>query len=213
MINTNPSSSSSHLCTSICHLFAIIWYHIRYRIFLLIAFTINRSFIISHPDHVFPSTITPPWNTTIHSLRPTNQMMECIRNHYTPSYQRRWLSPDRLLQQIPTPDPYTPAIVLEGCLSGPLLREGMVFLQQNQAIYIDKEFGRWPSRDNYITTYAVNISTNISFRLFIPIELMDRYGVFDSAPYSMFCRPLTLIDSTSRPLRLKTSHNSLSSHV
>ena len=111
------------------------------------------------------------------------------------------------------PDPYTPAIMLEGHLSGPLLCEGMVFLQQNQMIYINKEFGRWPSCDNYITTYAINISTNISFRLFIPIELMDQYGVFDSAPYSMFCRPLTLINTTSRPLRLKTSHNSLSSHI
>lgn len=199
---------------TLSHLIRMIWFYSSYGILTIIAYLLNKSFLVLRPGHTFPTVVSPPWNNTIHSLNLTEQMAELIHPRYLHAFpQRRWFAPDRVLHLLPSHEPYSPAIILKGRLSGPPLHEGMILLQQHQVIFIDKEFGRWPTRDNYITTYVISIPTNVSFRLFIPIELMDRCGMYDESPYSPFCRPITFVDTTSRSLRNKSSFNSFESRV
>lgn len=195
------------------HFFAIIWHYLYRGLLIITAYSLNKSFLIYPPNQIFPITISPPWNNTIHSFRPTSKMAEHFHPHYPISSPRRWLTPEKLFPLLPTEDPSAPAIILDGNLSGPPLREGILFRQRHHLVYVDKEFGRWPSRDNFIATYAISIPTNVSFRLFLPVQMMDHCGLYDEAPYSPFRRTIPLIKSSPRPFCLKSPYNSFSSPV
>jgi hypothetical protein len=192
------------------HSLLIIWYYLCRGILTAIAYVFNRSFLIHHPSHLFPTNVSPPWNRTIHSFYPSSTMRQYLHPRYpTPLPNRIWLHPHHLPARMIGENPLFRAIILDGKISGPPLRQGMIALQQKHLIYIGEELGRWPSREDYITTYAVSISTNNSFRLFIPIQLVDRYGIHDSSPLSPFSNPIPLNETVQAYYRLKPLFPSL----
>ena len=79
----------------------------------------------------------------------------------------------------------------------------MLILQQNHLVYIGEEVGRWPSREDYLLTHSISLTTNNSFQLFIPIRQIDRFGIRDDNPLSPFSNPIPLVQIVRDYYRLK----------
>ena len=93
----------------------IIWYHLCYGILTFTAYLLNKSFTLQHPNRMFPSNITPPWNTTIHSFIPTGRTLEHLSTYYPlPPPERRWLNAPQLLERDSKLSALRRAITLEG---------------------------------------------------------------------------------------------------
>ena len=183
---------------------SIFRYYLQYGILITIAYLFNKSFTLHHPDRLFPTNIFSPRNATIHSFIPTNEALQHLHPHLpSPPPERRWLNAPQLLERQNQPLPR--AITLEGNLSGPALRQGMIITQQHHTIYIQEELGRWPTRDDYIATTAYSLTLNIKFRLFIPVHQIDQYGIHDESPLSPFRNPIPLVQIVRDYIRLKPS--------
>jgi len=192
---------------TLTYFFSILWYYIRCGVLTPIAYLGNRSFLLHHPNRIFPTTIAPSRNTTIHSLVPTRDMFNYITQHCAlpPPPLRRWRNPSKITTLLPQTPPLRRAIILDGEITGPSLRQGMIFIQNHNIIYIQEEFGRWPTRDDYIVTSAVSLSLNNTFRLFLPVHQVDRYGLLDNSPLSPFNNPLPLTQVIQESRRLKNA--------
>jgi len=177
---------------------AILMYYIRFAILTLVAYICNKSFLVYHPSRLFPTTIAPSRNQTIHSFYPTNEMINhiSIRSQLPPSH-RRWFNPQDLVHFIYHLHYPLRPITLEGKLSGPALRQGMVVIKRNHDIYLREEHGRWYSRNNLIVTTAFSLTQGFAFKLFIPIHFFDRCDLFDESPTSLFDNPVRLAFSTT----------------
>lgn len=184
----------------------IFWYYVRCGFLTIFAYLTNRSFLAYHPKYIFPTIISPPWNHIIHSITPTHAMRKHLNQCYPPIPRlRRWLSPDDLQYRLRNRQFFDRAIILDGTLQGPPLRQGQVILIQNRLIYLQEEHGRWPSNDGHIAVTAINISDDISFILFLPAPLVDRRDLYDASPPSPFYMPILLSQYTSsREWRLRT---------
>ena len=199
---------------SLPYVFTLLWYYLRCGILTPIAYLCNKSFLIHHPNRIFPSVIAPPRNNSIHSLSPTPEMYNYVTTHSSPPPPlRRWMDPQQLTQALSRDPPLHRAIILDGDLSGPPLRQGLLIIQNGNIVYIQEELGRWPSRDNYITTSAVSLSRLNSFRLFLPVHQVDRYGIRDDSPMSPFSNPLPLTLIIQEAERLKNLSLSSSSNA
>lgn len=195
--------------THLLYLLTLTWYYVQYGLLYPIAHLFNKSFLIYHPNRIFPTNLAPPRNNTIHSFTPTGEMYRHIMTLTSPPPPlRRWLHPQQLQEHLSQERPLPHAIILEGDLSGPPLRQGTIIIQNGHIVYIRQEFGRWPTRDDYITTTAISLVLNNSFRLFLPIRQMDRYGIIDNSPPSLFRNPLPLAHVIQEAHRL---HNSVPS--
>ena len=174
------------------HLSIDIQYYAQLVILTPIAYIFNQSFIIDHPGDIFPTLISPAQNSTIHSFYPSlNQKVHLFNRYDTPPPQRLWLRAEDLHQRM-VGDHIERAITLEGTLSGPPLRQGMMVIQRHHLIFIGQELGRWPTHQDYIITYAVDINSGNTFPLFIPLHHIDRYGIHDDNPLSPLCTPIPL---------------------
>lgn len=200
--------------TTLFYSLAIIWYYIKYGLLTPIAYIFNISFLIYHPDLIFPTNIAPPRNTTIHSFTPTGEMHNYIMQHSPPPPPlRQWFHPQQLQNHLSDERPFSHAITLEGEVNGPPLRQGTVIIQNSHVVYIQNELGRWPTRDDYLTTTAISLIFNNSFRLFLPVRQMDRQGLIDYSDPSPFRNPLPLAHIVTRTHQLKDFLPSPSSNV
>jgi hypothetical protein len=138
---------------TILYFLAIIGYYLRRGTFTPIAFLFNKSFTVNHPDHLFPIIISPSWNHTIHSFYPDIKIKAYIKDKFSlPPTERHWWDSKRFEERLKTEIPIPRAIVLDGNLSGPLLRQGIMFIQDSNIIFIGEEVGRYPRREDYLTT-------------------------------------------------------------
>ena len=191
----------------IFYYFPLIKYHLIRLFFTIIAYTLNKSFLIQHPYHVYPSRISTPWNQTIHSFIPPPAMQEHLFKYHPPPPQtRHWPKPEEVLNKLSFNSPIARAITLQGNLSGPELHQGVMFLQGSHLIYIQAEHGRWPTRDNFISCTAINIHFDLTFRLFIPVELISRQGIIDESPHSPFTSPIPFVKISNGYARYKIAH-------
>lgn len=116
---------------------SLLSYYLQFIILTLVAYTCNKSFLIHHPSYTFPITITPSQNQTIHSLNPTDDMMKHIKTRSRlPPPHCHWFNPQDLVWFICNICYPLQPITLEGELSGPKLRQGMVILKKDHIIYL-----------------------------------------------------------------------------
>ena len=94
--------------------------------------------------------------------------------------------------------PITIPIILQGTLSGPPLRQGMVILQQDGQIYISEEIGRWPTREDLILTVSVNLRTSGTFSLFIPTDLFNHSNMCDYSPHCLLRTLFSLLEVVNK---------------
>lgn len=173
---------------------SLLWYYLSYGFLITIAYLCNKSFILLHPNKTLPTNVTSPRNRTIHSYFPEGEVEEFLDKHYPLPQSRYWISSSKYNERVQGQNlpPYSPAIVLDGPLSGPRLRQGAIIIQKHTLLYIQNEWGRCPSRIDYITTEAVNLHSGNIFQLHIPLRLMDRHRLYDESPWSPFNCPLPL---------------------
>ena len=138
-------------------------------------------------------------------MHPTPEMKDHI---HPPSFQfplhRRWLSALDLLQYTTRIRLPPRVITLDGKLSGPPLRQGMIILQRDHLVYLQEEHGRWPTRDDHIFTTAISITQNVPFKLFIPIQYIERGYVYDESHRSLLDNPIPLAHLSNGLGRFKT---------
>ena len=181
--------------TSVIYYLSIIWFYIRIGISTPIAFAFNRSYLIQHPDQPFPTIIAPAHNQTIHSFYPLSTMLNEL-GIPPPPPRRYWCKPEDIKSRIPDTTPRTErAIVLESKISGPPLRQGMMLICQGYRIFLCEEIGRWPTREDYLVLIALNLETQSTFRLFVPISHVDPLCIYDESPRSPLHSPLSLFDA------------------
>ena len=180
-------------------------YYVGCVVLTIVAYSCNKSFLTQHPNQIFPTIISPPWNRTLHSIKPTTRMEDHIhtRSPLSPSY-RRWLSPRDLLSLKHLNLPPPRAITLSGDLSGPPLCQGMIILQKNYLIYLQEEHGWWPSRDDHILTTAFSIKQGVTFKLFIPLHYFNRQNIFDESPRSLLENSIPLTFFANGVCQFKT---------
>jgi len=198
------------LYTNLLYIIAISLYHICRGILFLIAVIFHQSFLLNHPDHLLPTIICTGKNFTIHSITPSSNLLRQIDIPAAPTC-RRWCHPDKIMQRIGKEDPIESAIILQGPLSGSLLRQGMIIFQQEGCVYIGEEIGRWITREDFILTISVNLDNRKSFLLFIPVDLFDRSNLCDDFPRSPLRTPISFIEATHEARRIqKISPSALS---
>lgn len=173
-----------------------MWYYLKLGTLFPIAYLFNQSFIINHPNCLFPTLISPPWNHTIHSFYPSSNLKTYLYLHCNPPpFERHWLQAEDLKQRMANSE-IKRAITLDGTLSGPSLRQGMVIVQHHHVIFIGPELGRWPTREDYIVTYSFNANSGNSFPLFIPVRHINLFAVREDTPHSPLYVPIPLSDIT-----------------
>ena len=185
------------LYISLLHTLAVLWYHIRHGIFSFSAIVFKQTHLLFHPDEILPSFIGPANDTTIHSFIPTAYFLQHFNIPAAPP-TRQWCHPEDLNARIASELPITIPIILQGTLSGPPLRQGMVVLQQDGQIYIGEEIGRWPTHEDLILTVSVNLRTGGTFSLFIPTDLFDRSNMCDYTPRSLLRTPFSLLEVVNK---------------
>lgn len=197
---------------SLAYLSALCIFYLRFAILYPIAHLLNRSYILNHPGHPLPVAISPRRNQTIHSFYLNTDMHTYITQKFPrPPQSRRWLNPQRITQEILSRWKISSPIALEGILNGPRLRQGMLVIQGGHTVYIVKEFGRVPSRDDLITTQSIALDSGNPFLLFVPISLIDIHGLHEETlhmPFQETTAFLTLINSF-RALRFQRRLNNV----
>jgi hypothetical protein len=86
-------------------------------------------------------------------------------------------------------------IILRGKISGPKLRQGTLFVQQQHVILIAEEIGRWPSQQDHIATIALNLKSGNTFTLLIPFSYIDNTTIHDPTVISPLYQPLFLFEA------------------
>jgi len=183
------------------YLLSIIRYHVCRGVLTPFAFVFNQSYLLHHPDRVLPTLIAPSRNRTIHSFTPSSKALQRLSISPAPD-RRHWCSPKEIDQRMVGEPPLRRAITLQGTLHGPPLRQGMVIFQPNCQIYIGEELARWPTREDYIVTFSVNLKTQTTFRLFIPVDHLDSTGINDDSP-RLPLRPISLCEVLHESRRLQ----------
>ena len=192
----------------------LVKYYLYYGIIIPIAYLFNQSYLLQHPNRPFPTIISPALNNTIHSFFPNSHIQGQLPHPLPPSpSQRHWSNPQELQQRIMHDPPLTCAIILQGPLSGPPLRQGMIIMQQDSTVYIQEEIGRWPCREDFIATHSVNLQTGTTFRLFIPAHQTYELGIQDDTPRSPFRTPITLTELINHYRAMRSSPPSPPSNV
>ena len=136
------------------------------------------SILINHPNRLFPTQINSPHNLTIHSFKANWAIIHyLITRSNLPSITRRWAAPWDVRARLTAANADLRPITLRGRLSGPRLRQGWLFVQQNHVIWIMEEVGRWPSQQDHVATVAFDITTGRTFTLLIPLSYLDMAGV------------------------------------
>jgi hypothetical protein len=163
----------------VSYLCAVIKYYILRIALTPVAYVSFTSFLIHHPDDWFPTLISPPWVTTIHSFHTTTVLATHLKEQQLlPPPHRIWLKglvyADRV-RSIAFP---LHATIVDGKLSGPLLRQGIFFIQEDSVIFIGEELGRCPTRDDYLVVIAVRFNNRnpyqySTFPLYVPIKLIE----------------------------------------
>ena len=207
----------------ISNLCAVVKYYL-FRIFLTpVAFLFSKSFLIHHPNNWFPTVISPPRVTTIHSFPATAALVAHLQEFsLLPPPDRVWskgyIYAERV-RQVVLP---LHATVVHGKLSGPLLRQGMFFIQDRSVIFVAEELGHCPTRDDYLVVIAVRFDNNdpqqySTFPLYLPIKIVEpspprvhAEGPIEQRDKVMRCPlddPVTIVElsRTQRRLRLKQS--------
>ena len=163
---------------SLVYYLALLRFYLWTLILYPLAYILNRSYILNHPSQPLPVSISPSWNTTIHSFRLTSDMHNYLMQRYPqPPHLRRWMDPHELAQQVLPQWTVSTPISLDGELNGPLLRQGMLVYQGGHAIYILEEFGRLPTREDLISTQSISVHRGNTFPLFIPVQHIDVHGL------------------------------------
>lgn len=164
----------------------LVWYLIQYGLASLLTYWRNKSHLVYHPEKLFPTNIYAPSNPTIHSFPPTEEMAQYLHPRYpVPPRYRLWSPPECFTNQ-PSIDRHKPGVVLQGELSGPPIQAGMLVMQQDRLLYIKKEIGRCARHEYYLKAEAVDISTDTSLQLFIPLPYVAKLNIFDPTPPSPF---------------------------
>ena len=174
----------------------ILHYHVHWLILLPITHLLNTSYIIRHPNRPLPTVISPSYNNILHSLIIDEHTLETINIPRAEAGDDRiWSNPQQLTQRMFIEGQlYFPTIILDGILSGPPLHQGVILALLAGHIYIGEELGRWPSCDNLILTYSVNVCTLHSFFLLIPAHLFDKNGIDDRSTPSSLDHSISLSD-------------------
>ena len=200
----------SHLYHHFLYLLTIVGFHLCRTILLPVGFIFNCTYLIHHPQQTLPIVIGSLHNTTIHSFFPSPSLFHQL-NIPEPPPIRRWCRPEDINKRIAGEIPGTTSVLLQGKVSGPLLRQGMVFIQQEARIFIGEEIGRWEDREDILLTICVNLDTNRTFCLFIPIDYLDRSFIRDECPRSPLRTPFSLIEAVRNSHRIsQTSSSTLS---
>jgi hypothetical protein len=206
------SASTIHqiIFSWIIPLLLVIRYYLYHGILTPITFLFNRSYLLRHPERNLPTLIAPARNYSIHSFTPP---LDLTKQHALPDPppKRHWCHPKDLDKRTPDKPKLESSIVPNGELVGPALRQGMIILQQDCQVYIQEEIGRWPTRDDYLLTLCINLESQHTFRLFIPVSFMDRSAVYDESPRCPLRTPFSLIEAIHYRRSLHPSSASISS--
>lgn len=176
------------------YLLLIFYFHLR-KVFLTpIAYILNQSYLIQHPDMLYPSVIAPAQNRTIHTFFPNEQLHAYLKSEgmLTSRRSRHWVQANEVASQMIEEVLPLRAIVIDGEVAGPQIRQGIMLMQGNSLVYVGEEIGRWPTQDNLITTISVNMQTGNSFPLFVPFHLINTTDVRDDSPNPPLRSPLPL---------------------
>lgn len=180
------------------YLSALVQFYITFALVFPVAYIFNRSYILHHPGRPLPVSIAPSRNRTIHSFYLNSDMYNHIIQKFPrPPKHRRWLDSDEFTREILPQIVVSSPITLEGDLQGPQLRQGMLAIQGGHAIYIQEEYGRFPSRNDLISTHSVALGTGNTFPLFIPIRHMDLQGLHEGSLRESFQETVTFVDVMS----------------
>ena len=182
--------------TSVTYYLYLVWFYIRYATLAPIAFIFNQSFLIYCPNQSLPIVIAPARNQTIHSFHLPPTTLERLEIDPPPS-RRHWCNPAHIESRIPSTPATERAIVLEGNISGPPLRQGMMICCQDRHIFLGEEIGRWPAREDYLLVIALNFESQSTFRLFIPVSQIDPLCVYDESPRSPLRTPVSLNEAVT----------------
>jgi hypothetical protein len=204
----------------VSYLCAVIKYYILRITLTPVAYVFFTSFLIHHPDDWFPTLISPPWVTTIHSFHATTALVAHLQEFsLLPPPDRVWskgyIYAERV-RQVVLP---LHATVVHGKLSGPLLRQGMFFIQDESMIFVAEELGHCATCDNYLVVIAVRFDADdpqqySTFPLYLPIKIVEpspprvhAEGPIEQRDKVVWCPlrlPITLVtlSRTQRRLRL-----------
>lgn len=194
------------LAAQATHLFLFIYFYLCKTILTPIAYIFNRSYLIQHPNSLYPSVIAPARNHTVHTFFPSSRLLAHLKSErmLAPKH-RHWVSAENVECRMAGEDLPPRIISLDKDISGPQIRQGMMIMQKGGLVYVGEEIGRWPTQENLIATFSVNMQTGCTFVLFIPVHLFNTSGVRDDSPHSPFRSPLPLSEvlySAERPHRI-----------
>lgn len=171
--------------------FILVFYYLRHGILTAVAHIFNTRFVLQHPRYPFPHVIAK--ENMFYSAEPTPEIRNLLELHrYPVPANRHWAATSQIAKQMAKqPLPLT-AIILDGPLLGPPLKQGMVIARGSQTVFIQEEHGRWPTREDCILTTAFNFSNENPFLLLIPLHHIDPTGIHDDTPLSPFQHPVSL---------------------
>ena len=174
----------------------ILQYHIHQLILFPIAHLFNTLYIIWHPNHPLLTIISPSYSNILHSFVINEHTLQSINIPRAEAGDDHiWSNPQQLAQHMFIEgQAYFPTIILDGILSSPPLCQGIILALLSGYIYIGKELGHWPSHNNLILTYSVNIHTLNLFYLLIPVHLFDKNSIDNHSTPSSLNHPISLSD-------------------
>lgn len=95
---------------------------------------------------------------------------------------RQWRTPIDLRKNTPVEALYEISVSPQVTLTGPLLRQGVIMQQKGVRFYLREELGRRPENQYQITTVAVDLGTDRTYLIHIPISLFDLSSVVEHIP-------------------------------
>lgn len=159
-----------------------------------LAYCLNQSFILFHPDYALPISICSPWNKTIHSFKLTPNMHKYLMLRFPRILPvRAWRDPAAFNNDIRPLLDLRYLVRIRGKLHGPFIRQGMLIYQGGHPFLIVEEFGRVPERCDLVATNTIAVASGASFNLYIPIKYIDKAGLRPSQIRDPFQETMPLI--------------------
>lgn len=127
--------------------------------------------------------ITQLSETTLYSSVASKAELAHIEEHHPlHPMTRRWREPIDLRNNTPVEAKTHLTISPKVTLSGPLLKQGIIIQQKGRRFYLREELGRRVRYQDQITTVAVDLGTNLTYLIHIPISLFDANSVVEYTP-------------------------------